>query len=85
MTPKSSASQHSGLIAQHGDYLVGASRFERPTTRTPSEYATGLRHAPTGSIQFHVACIVSLEAAGMQPVRNRRRGTVVSRNATPTL
>ena len=25
---------------------VGASRFERPTTRTPSECATGLRHAP---------------------------------------
>src|SRR5690242_21054357 len=32
---------------QHGCELVGASRFERPTTRTPSEYATGLRHAPT--------------------------------------
>ena len=26
--------------------MVGASRFERPTTRTPSEYATRLRHAP---------------------------------------
>ena len=27
--------------------MVGASRFERPTSRTPSECATGLRHAPT--------------------------------------
>ncbi len=27
--------------------MVGASRFELPTTRTPSEYATRLRHAPT--------------------------------------
>jgi hypothetical protein len=26
--------------------LVGAGGFEPPTTRTPSEYATGLRHAP---------------------------------------
>ena len=35
--------------------LVGASRFERPTTRTPSEYATGLRHAPTCLMTF-VCC-----------------------------
>ena len=27
--------------------MVGASRFERPTSRTPSECATGLRYAPT--------------------------------------
>src|SRR5262245_17695137 len=27
--------------------LVGVSRFERPTTRTPSEYATRLRYTPT--------------------------------------
>jgi hypothetical protein len=27
-------------------YLVGATRFERATTRTPSECATRLRHAP---------------------------------------
>ena len=26
--------------------MVGASRFERPTTCTPSKYATRLRHAP---------------------------------------
>ena len=26
--------------------MVGASRFERPTTRTPNECATRLRHAP---------------------------------------
>src|SRR5262245_11643093 len=42
-----SAPQHS---LQRGCELVGASRFERPTTRTPSEYATGLRHAPTSLI-----------------------------------
>ncbi len=29
--------------------VVGASRFERPTSRTPSECATGLRYAPTNS------------------------------------
>ena len=29
-----------------GRSRVGASRFERPTTRTPSECATWLRHAP---------------------------------------
>ena len=27
--------------------MVGASRFERPTSRTPSECATRLRYAPT--------------------------------------
>lgn len=27
--------------------MVGVSRFERPTTRTPSEYATKLRYTPT--------------------------------------
>ena len=26
--------------------MVGVSRFERPTTRTPSECATRLRHTP---------------------------------------
>ncbi len=31
----------------HGlNKMVGASRFERPTTRTPNECATRLRHAP---------------------------------------
>ena len=30
----------------YGFKMVGASRFERPTTRTPNECATRLRHAP---------------------------------------
>ena len=30
--------------------MVGVSRFERPTTRTPSEYATRLRHTPICSL-----------------------------------
>ena len=33
-------------MKSYGFTMVGASRFERPTTRTPSEYATRLRHAP---------------------------------------
>ena len=35
--------------------LVGASRFERPTTRTPNECATRLRHAPNLKVnsKFH--------------------------------
>ena len=35
-------------MADHseGENMVGASRFERPTSRTPSECATGLRYAP---------------------------------------
>lgn len=32
--------------------VVGASRFERPTSRTPSECATGLRYAPTHILLF---------------------------------
>ncbi len=32
--------------------MVGASRFERPTSRTPSECATGLRHAPTRGLHY---------------------------------
>ncbi len=46
--------------------LVGASRFERPTTRTPSEYATGLRHAPTSLFHPAMAHIVALNGAGLQ-------------------
>ena len=34
-------------IAVVGKKVVGASRFERPTTCTPSKCATRLRHAPT--------------------------------------
>ncbi len=30
--------------------MVGAAGFEPTTTRTPSEYATGLRYAPTSSL-----------------------------------
>jgi len=72
-------------ISYPSRYLVGASRFERPTTRTPSEYATGLRHAPTGSFNFTISRIVSLEAAGKQSARKRRGGTAVSQDATPKL
>ena len=68
-----------------GSHLVGASRFERPTTRTPSEYATGLRHAPTRSFNFTISRIVSFEAAGMQSARKRRGGTAISQDATPKL
>ncbi len=34
----------------HVANVVGVSRFERPTTRTPSEYATRLRHTPICSL-----------------------------------
>ena len=36
--------------------MVGASRFERPTTRTPSECATRLRHAPTFNLSSGSSC-----------------------------
>ena len=37
-----------GVLADNSrQVMVGASRFERPTSRTPSECATGLRYAPT--------------------------------------
>ena len=34
--------------------MVGASRFERPTTRTPNECATRLRHAPMKLFLFRL-------------------------------
>jgi hypothetical protein len=39
--------------------LVGVSRFERPTTRTPSEYATRLRYTPTSRSLSPISHIVS--------------------------
>src|SRR5687767_10148987 len=57
----------SASITQLRRDLVGASRFERPTTRTPSEYATGLRHAPTGFL-FLCRHILALKCAGLQPL-----------------
>jgi hypothetical protein len=41
---------HSDLV------LVGAAGFEPTTTRTPSEYATGLRYAPTLVILKEAYC-----------------------------
>gem|GEM_PF-2210885 len=47
--PLASHSAHFSLLTVN---LVGASRFERPTSRTPSECATGLRYAPTHVLLF---------------------------------
>src|SRR4030095_7608523 len=55
----------------HGWKLVGASRFERPTTRTPSEYATGLRHAPTCLIVLCCDAHCRLAAWSIATVRHR--------------
>ena len=38
------------IASPHVTNVVGVSRFERPTTRTPSEYATRLRHTPICSL-----------------------------------
>ena len=38
------------IASPHVANVVGVSRFERPTTRTPSEYATRLRHTPICSL-----------------------------------
>src|SRR5438093_9581541 len=46
--------------------VVGASRFERPTTRTPSECATRLRHAPTVP-SFPPQPYTFLMTTGMRP------------------
>ena len=52
--------------------VVGASRFERPTTRTPSECATRLRHAPTVP-SFPSKPCPTLMTTGMRPRFNSGR------------
>src|SRR5512134_1388473 len=64
MLSRSVLSTHNSILLK----LVGASRFERPTTRTPSEYATGLRHAPTFVSCAAILAIVALNGVRLQPV-----------------
>jgi hypothetical protein len=52
------------------EWLVGAAGFEPTTTRTPSEYATGLRYAPTYALCDHCPLAGHGKAIGKERLLN---------------